>query len=365
MQCMPKQFANTNILSETADGMKSFCIGKWVNETGEGTTFILQGGSSIPPPAKINCRRKSKRAYSLALDIPMDSKENRSQELLLNQMKPMNCMSTTNIFQSEMASVKFSVQETIGPCHKKLGKTADVGSEFCETTPLSQITNNKVKKGDRKEDNLLLQGLDSGFVQAWHTLKHEKVHHDLLPDPSNETDIYSISPSMTILKKIKTGNTTKIVSICFPCANTSGSSEALFSDVDSMKNGGNLSQFEQHNASSCNPRDGCELTETSRQDDNQEHQMWKNLEKCSFLELQLSREFALRPVMLFGSSDIDSEFLCTEDYKAHLDKKVAKMIHSQWKKSVEERLKQISLMDPNTLKVSCFGLLKAGLRIID
>ncbi|XP_078401467.1 uncharacterized protein LOC144682716 [Cetorhinus maximus] len=357
MQCVPKLLATTNIISETADGMKetpSFCIGKWVNETDKGTTFMLQDSSYNPPSAKINSRRKPKRFYRLApsfqisRNIPMNSKENRNQELFISEMKPMNCMSATNVFQSEMASIKLSVQETVGTCYDKLDQIADEGSQFCETFPLSKIANNKVKKEGRKKDNLLPQGLDSGTVQSWHTLKHKTIHNELLPDPSNKTDVYSINSSMTILNKSKTFFTVKPVLICLPYANISRPSEALFSNINRIKKEGNLSQFEQYGASSCNPCVRCELAEISRSDDDQELLMC--LEKCPFLELQLSLEFALQLVELFGPPGIDPDFLCTEDCKVRLDKQVTKMIHSQWKKSVEERLKRISSMDPNTFK---------------
>ncbi|XP_078078355.1 uncharacterized protein LOC144499779 [Mustelus asterias] len=343
MQCMPKRFATTNILSETAECMEekqNFCI----NETDKGT-FILQDSYSISPSAKITSRRKSKRVYRLAptfqlsRDIPMDSKENRSHKLL-NEIKPMNYMSATNIFQSEMASVKLSVQETVGTCHRNLNKTADEGCQFCETIPLSKILNIKVKREGREKDTLLMQGFDSGTVQSWHTLKYETIHSDLLPDPPNEKDVYSISPSVPILKKSKTAFAVKPVSTCLPC-------ETLFSYVDSMKQDSNLSQFEQYNAASHDPCVGCELAEQSRQDD---QELLLSPEKCPFLELQLSLDFALQLVELFGSPGIDPDLLCTEDCKVRLDKQVAKMIHSQWKKSAEERLKEMSPTDPNTIE---------------
>ncbi|XP_067842062.1 uncharacterized protein [Heptranchias perlo] len=317
-QCVANQFASSNILSETTDGTKetkSFCIGKSVNETGKEATLILQDSFYNPPLVKINYRRKSKRFYRLAptfqlpREIPVDSKGSRRKELL-TEIKPMNCISTDDIFQREVTSLNLSMKENIGTCQGKLEQIAVEGSQFvnrfCETIKLSKIINNEVKKEGSQEDNVPKQGLDgSSSVESLHTLKHETMHNNVLPGPSHETD--------------------------------------------SMKKEGNLSQFdEQYGASLCNPCVGYELAEKSMQDDEQDLLMFP--EKCPFLEMQLSLEFALQLVELFGSPGIDPDFLLPEDCKVHLDKQITKMIHSQWKKSVEERLKQISLMGPNTFK---------------
>uniref|UniRef100_UPI00398E85F2 uncharacterized protein isoform X4 n=1 Tax=Pristiophorus japonicus TaxID=55135 RepID=UPI00398E85F2 len=360
-QCVANQFASTNILSETADGMKetnSFCPGKWVHESGKETTFRLQ--DSFYNPSLVNYRRKPKRFYKLAptfqfsLETPVDSEEKRRKELVLTEIKPTNCMSTTNIFQSEMTSVNLSVQKNIGTCQEKLEQIAVEGSQFvnrfCETIHLSKIINNKVKKEGSKEDSLSKLGFDgSSNVQSLLILKHEMMCNDVLPDPSHVVEVYTINPSVNMLDKSKAFLTGKPVSICLPYANISRSSETLFSYADSIKKEDTLSSFnEQYSASLCNPCVGCELAEKSRQDDEQELLMFP--EQCPFLELQLPLEFALQLVELFGSPGIDPDFLLAEDCKVRLDKQITHMIHSQWKKSVEERLKQISLMARNTFK---------------
>ncbi|XP_067889605.1 uncharacterized protein [Heterodontus francisci] len=316
-QCETNQFAPSDIVSEKADGMKetkSFCIGEWVNETEETNLMILHDSFYNPPLAKINSRRKPKRFYRLAptfqisRETAMDSKESRREDLFLTEIKPKNCMSATNIFQSGIASVNLSVQENIGTCHEKLVQTADEGSQFvnrfCETIPFSKIINNKLKKEHSKEASLLKQGLDGSCnVQSLHTLKHETMHNDMLPDPSQETDVSTINPSTTILDNSKTFFTGKPVLKCLPYANSSRSSEVLFSYVDSMKKEGHLMQFDEQFSASFNPCVECELTEKSRKDDDQVFLMFP--EKCPFLELQLSLEFALQLVELFGSPGID------------------------------------------------------------
>ncbi|XP_072433336.1 uncharacterized protein [Chiloscyllium punctatum] len=308
-----KSFALSNILSEAADGMKekrSLGTDKWINETDKQKISILQDYVYNPPLSRINSRRKQKRFYRLAptfqisRNIPVDLEKNRRHELFLSVTKPMNSVSATNIFQSEIAKLKLGKLENTGMCHVKLDQTAVEGSQFCENISLCKTTYNSVKKEGKTKNSLIKQMQDESCnAQSWHSVRGETTQNDLLSDPSNETHVHPINSSVTRLNQSKTVFIVKPISMSLPNANISSSSEALCYNLDNMKKKHYLSQFKQYGALTCNPCVECEPSEKSRQTVDQE--FVKFSEKCPFLELQLSLEFALQLVELFGSPGID------------------------------------------------------------
>ncbi|XP_048387987.1 uncharacterized protein LOC125453021 [Stegostoma tigrinum] len=260
----------------------------------------------------------------------------------------MSSLSATNVFQSEIAKTKLGILETTETCYEKLDQKVVEGSQFCKTISLCKTTYNSVNRESRSKNSLIKQTQDESCnVQSWHTVRDETMHNLLSPPPS-ETQMCPINSSVTRLNQSKTAFTEKPTSLSLPHANIFSSPEAFCDKLDNVKKKHYLSQFKQYRASTCSPYVGCELAEKSRQTIDQE--LLKCSEKCPFLELQLPLEFSLQLVELFGSPGIDPGLLRAEDCKVHLDEQTAKMIHSQWKKSVEKRLKQISSMDPNTFK---------------
>ncbi|XP_048453869.1 uncharacterized protein LOC125483304 [Rhincodon typus] len=344
-----KSFALPNLLSETADGMKEkhgFCTDKWINETDKELT--LQDYVYNPPFTRINSRRKQKKfcrlapTFQISRHTPVDLEKNRRHEFFINETKPMNSVSATNVFQSEIAKTKLGILETTGTCYEKLDQTVVEGSQFCKTISLCKTTYNSVKRESRSKNSLIKKTQDESCnVQSWHTVRGETMHNDLLSPPPSETQMHPVNSSVTRLNQSKTAFTEKPISLSLPYANIFSSPEAFCYKLDNLKKKHYLSQFKQYRASTCNPCVGCELAEKSRQAIDQE--LLKCSEKCPFLELQLSLEFALQLVELFGSPGIDPDLLRAEDCKVHLDKQTAKMIHSQWKKSVEASYHKFSV----------------------
>ncbi|XP_001510864.4 uncharacterized protein LOC100079951 isoform X1 [Ornithorhynchus anatinus] len=77
------------------------------------------------------------------------------------------------------------------------------------------------------------------------------------------------------------------------------------------------------------------------------------------IALPLSLGFALQLVGLFGSPGVPIESLLPDDFTVPLDWKTLKMIHLQWKNSVEERQKKISQQSKKSL-ISDLSRLRAA-----
>eukprot|EP00062_Callorhinchus_milii_P007053 gi/632948220/ref/XP_007889472.1/ PREDICTED: uncharacterized protein LOC103177206 [Callorhinchus milii] len=238
------------------------------------------------------------------------------------------------------------------PIMQKNIQNSEFINQFSETIKTNQF-NDEVEEKDCQEDSMLVQeaslSSNEGALKN-STDEHMKKSYMLL-DLLHETD-YAVSPCMTKIdeqnKKIFSG---KPVSVCLPFANISRSSEDLLSSTDSRnipRECTNLSQTKNLSSTSfCTSHSEYEFDIKSKDSDEQEPVF---SEKPPFLDLQLSHEFALQLIELFGSPGIDPDFLLPEDRNVRLDRQVANMIHSQWKKSVEERLNEIPSMDDSSLK---------------